>query len=68
MAKRLSDKQKEELTQEFINGKNINDLAEEFSFTKLTISKNLKKSLGDSEYKESFNISKSLEEKSIKNH
>ena len=31
LAKRLSNKQKEKLTQEFINGKNINDLIEEFA-------------------------------------
>ncbi len=50
MAKRLSDKQKEQLTQEFINGKNINDLVEEFSSTKLTISRYLKKNLGEKTY------------------
>ena len=47
MTKRLSDKQKEKLTQEFINGKNINELVEEYSFTKLTISRYLKKNLGE---------------------
>ena len=47
MARRLSDKQKEQLTQEFVNGKNINDLVEEFGSTKLTISKYLKKNLGE---------------------
>ena len=50
MAKRLSDKQKEQLTQEFINGKNINDLIEEFNSTKLTISRYLKKNLGEKTY------------------
>ena len=50
MAKRLTDKQKEKLTQEFINGKNINDLVEEFSSTKLTISRYLKKNLGAKTY------------------
>ena len=50
MAKRLSDKQKEQLTQEFINGKNINDLIEEFNSTKLTISRYLKKNLGAKTY------------------
>ena len=51
MAKRLSDKQKEKLTQEFINGKDINDLVKEFSSTKLTISKYLKKNLGEKTFK-----------------
>ena len=50
MAKRLTDKQKEQLTQEFINGKHINDLVEQFSSTKLTISRYLKKNLGAKTY------------------
>ncbi len=58
MAKRLSDKEKEQLTQEFINGKNINDLVEEFSSTKLTISRYLKKNLGDKTYKNLIEKSK----------
>ncbi len=51
MAKRLTEKQKEKLTQDFINGKNIKDLVEEFSSTKLTISRYLKKNLGEKTYK-----------------
>ena len=58
MAKRLSDKEKEQLTQEFLNGKNINDLVEEFSSTKLTISRYLKKNLGDKTYKSLIEKSK----------
>ena len=50
MAKRLTDKQKEQLTQKFIDGININDLVKEFSFTKLTISRYLKKNLGTGMY------------------
>ena len=63
MARRLSDKQKEKLTQEFINGKNINDLVEEFCSTKLTISRYLKKNLGAKTYQsliEKSKTSKSL--------
>ena len=52
MAKRLSEKQKEELIQCFISGKTLNDLSKEFDFTKLTISRNLKKNLGEKKYKE----------------
>ena len=63
MAKRLSDKEKEQLTQEFINGKNINDLAEEFSSTKLTISRYLKKNLGAKTYQSL--IAKSKTSKSL---
>ena len=59
MAKRLSDKQKEQLTQEFINGKNINDLVEESGSTKLTISKYLKKNLGEKTFQSLIEKNKS---------
>ena len=59
MAKRLTDKQKEQLTQEFINGKNINDLVEESGSTKLTISKYLKKNLGEKTFQSLIEKNKS---------
>ena len=52
MAKRLSEKQKEEILRLFIDGKTIEDLAIEFNCTKLTISRNLKKEIGEEKYKE----------------
>ena len=52
MAKRLSDKKKEEIIQCFTSGETLNDLSRKFDFTKLTISRNLKKNLGDKRYKE----------------
>ena len=52
MAKRLSEKRKEEIIQCFTSGKTLEDLAREFDFTKLTISRNLKKNLGEEKYKE----------------
>ena len=52
MAKRLTDKQKEEITQSFIKGKTVDDLSEIFKCTNLTISRNLKKALGEKKYKE----------------
>ena len=45
MAKRLSDSQKKEIIKRFKNGESILVLAEQFGCTKLTISRNLKKSL-----------------------
>ncbi len=51
MAKRLLDKQKEEITSGFIDGKSIDYLSEKFDCTKLTIIRNLKKSLGENKYK-----------------
>ena len=47
MPKRLSDNQKEEMINRFKTGTSIDQLSIELGFTKLTISKNLKKSLGD---------------------
>ena len=47
MPKRLSDNQKEEITNRFKKGTSIDQLSIDLGFTKLTISKNLKKSLGD---------------------
>ena len=67
MTKRLTEKQKEEIVKSFKSGKTIDSLSEKYNCTNTTIVRNLKKSLGDSKYKESLNISKSLEEKSGKN-
>ena len=66
MTKRLTKKQKEEIVKSFQSGKTIDSLSEEYNCTNTTIIRNLKKSLGDSKYKDSLNISKSLE-KSRKN-
>ena len=52
MAKRLSEKQKEEIVKSFILGKTVEELSKVFSCTKLTISRNLKKNLGEKKYKE----------------
>ncbi len=52
MAKRLTAKQKEEITQSFIKGKTVDDLSKIFKCTNLTICRNLKKNLGEEKYKE----------------
>ena len=52
MAKRVSKRQKELIIESFINGKTLEQLSEEFQFTKLTISRNLKKEIGEKVYKE----------------
>lgn len=51
MAKRLSDNQKKVIVKCFIQGKTLDDLADEFQYTKTTIIRNLKRSLGDEKYK-----------------
>ena len=65
MTKRLTEKQKDEIVKSFKSGTSIDLLSQKYECTNSTIVRNLKKSLGDSKYKESLNISKSLEEKSI---
>ena len=51
MAKRLSDKQKDEILRKFKEGKSADVLATEFNCTKSTILRNLKKNIGEIEYK-----------------
>ena len=60
MAKKLSEKEKLEIIKNFSNGKTIDQLADQFNCAKLTISRNLKKSLGEQTYKDLV--------KKIKNH
>ena len=50
MAKRLTEKEKNEITDSFTNGSDIEALSRKFKCTKSTIIRNLKKSLGEDEY------------------
>ena len=52
MAKRLTEKQKSEIAQSFKTGKSIEHLSETYNCTILTITRNLKKKLGEIIYKE----------------
>ncbi len=52
MAKRLTENQKEEIIRLFTSGMSINDLFPQFNCTKLTISRHLKKNLGENKYKQ----------------
>ncbi len=52
MAKRLTEKQKDEIVKLFISGTNIEQLSIKYSCTKLTIVRNLKIKLGENNYKE----------------
>ncbi len=60
MAKRLSEKEIKVIVNYFSTGQNIQDIANEFDCTKATIVRNLKKNLGEDEYKQLINISKTL--------
>ena len=59
MAKRLTEKQKEEIIESFKLGKTIEELSEDYKCTKLTIIRNLKKNIGEKKFKEIFNNNKS---------
>ena len=50
MAKRLSEKEKNEIIKSFSEGTSLEELSRRFNFTKLTISRNLKKVLGEDQY------------------
>ena len=62
MAKRISDKQKKEIIEDFISNKTLEEISEKYNFTKLTITRNLKKNLGDEKFYELINNSKSDKE------
>ena len=64
MAKRLSEKEKEQILISFTNGKSINDLSSDFKCTKLTITRNLKRNLGEKKYKELIEMNLSSAKKS----
>ena len=66
MAKRLSKSEKDEILKAFNEGSTLDQLSDQFNFTKLTISRNLKKSLGEQTYKELSALNKSVN-KGIKN-
>ncbi len=55
MAKRLTEKQKEEIKINFLANQSVEFLSEKFNCTKTTIIRNLKKSLGEKKYEEILN-------------
>ena len=63
MAKRLTEKQKEKILKIFLSGKTLDEISEEFNFTKLTISRNLKKNLGEEKFKNLVNKNKLKDDK-----
>ena len=65
LAKRLSEKQKEEIIKGLFNGKTLDQLSKEFNYTELTISRNLKKNLGEEKYKNIINQNRLNKKSSI---
>jgi len=60
LAKRITEDQKNDILKDFIENKTIEEISEKFSFTKLTISKHLKRSLGEKKYFEIINQTKQI--------
>ena len=63
MAKKLSDDQKKEITKSFTKGISLDELSETYNFSKLTISRNLKKILGEKVYKDLIKTNRSNKKK-----
>ena len=63
LTKRLTEKQKEEIVKSFKSGRDIDALSKKYSCTNSTIIRNLRKDLGELEYKELIKKRKSLKEK-----
>jgi len=62
LTKRLSEKQKNEIAEYFKNGKTIEALSKEFNCTASTITRNLKKNLGELIFKELVKKIKNVDE------
>ena len=58
MAKRISENEKKQIINDFLKNKTLEEISEKFQFTKLTITRHLKKSLGDKKYSELNKLSK----------
>ena len=58
MAKRISETEKKEIIDDFIKNKTLEEISDKFNFTKSTITRHLKKSLGDDKYTELIKIKK----------
>ena len=72
MTKRLTEIQKKQIVNLFYAGNTLDDLAIKFNCTKLTISRNLKKNIGDENFKDLIKKNnfpaKELKKKIIKNN
>ena len=63
MAKRLTISQKEQISKSFINGESVISLSQKFNFSKLTIIRNLRNSIGDEKYEYINKLNNSQENK-----
>ena len=68
MAKRLTEKEKNKIVADFKLGKSVDELADEYICTKLTITRNLKKNLGEKIFKELIQKAKKKDTELKGNH
>ena len=62
LAKRITEEQKKEILENFIQNKTIEEISKNVNFTKLTITRHLKKSLGEKQYSEIIKKTKQTKE------
>ena len=60
MAKRISENEKKQIVNDFIKNKTLEEISEKFNFTKLTITRHLKKSLGEDKFGELNKLTKKV--------
>ena len=58
MAKRISENEKKEIIDDFTKNKTLDEISEKFNFTKVTITRHLKKSLGQEKYSKLIKFNK----------
>ena len=58
MAKRISENEKKEIIDDFTKNKTLDEISEKFNFTKVTITRHLKKSLGQEKYSSLIKLNK----------
>ena len=52
MPRKISEKEKKEIITDFLNGDSIDNLSKKFKFSKITISRHIKKNIDESKYKD----------------
>ena len=62
LAKRITEEQKKEILENFIQNKTIEEISKNVNFTKLTITRHLKKSLGEKQFSEIIKKTKQIKE------
>ena len=62
LAKRITEEQKKEILENFIQNKTVEEISKNVNFTKLTITRYLKKSLGEKQFSEITKKTKQIKE------